>query len=102
VAPVLQVRHLRWYPVAFASDSSHIARDARCRQKVEELTNKEARNALSRLETRNPAYKGVTQSVYESDESLCHLLRADALKSTAFGPTEQVDIEALKVCLTQH
>lgn len=90
------------------------------RQKLEELTTKEESNRLSKMEQRNPAYKGcddlevgticrlrahrlrhlmifcIAVQLYDPD---AELLRANTLKSTAFAPTEQPALEGGSVSI---
>lgn len=62
------------------------------RQKLEELTVKEAANRLSNMEKRNPAYKGHEDlAVYDPH---VEIERAAIQKSTAFDATEKPDISS--------
>jgi hypothetical protein len=62
------------------------------RQKLEELTVKEASNRLSAMEKRNPAYKSHDSlSVYDPN---VEITRAEIQKSTAFDVTEKPEIKS--------
>lgn len=62
------------------------------RQKLEELTVKEASNRLSAMEKRNPAYKGHDNlSIYDPN---VEITRAEIQKSTAFDATEKPEIKS--------
>jgi hypothetical protein len=62
------------------------------RQKLEELTVKEASNRLSAMEKRNPAYKTHdTLSVYDPN---VEITRTEIQKSTAFDVTEKPEIKS--------
>lgn len=62
------------------------------RQKLEELTVKEASNRLSAMEKRNPAYKGYDNlSIYDPN---VEITRAEIQKSSAFDATEKPEIKS--------
>jgi len=62
------------------------------RQKLEELTAKEASNRLSNMEKRNPAYKGHDDLVIYDPH--VEITRAAVQKSTAFDATEKPEIKS--------
>lgn len=82
-------------PQAFENDGDGKKKEWRdaYRQKLEELTVKEANNRLTNPEKRNFAYKGNEDlSLFDPDVPI---QRAELLKSDAFGPTDMSDVEAL-------
>ena len=82
-------------PVEFENDGDGKKKEWRdaFRQKLEEFSVKEAGNRLSNPEKRNFAYKGnETLSIYDPDVPV---MRAELLKSDAFGPTDVANIAEL-------
>ena len=85
-------------PITFENDGDGKKKEWRdsFRQKLEELTSKEAGNRLTNPEKRNFAYKGHDNlAIFDPDVPIP---RAELLKSDAFGPTDVSNIAELN-CL---